>query len=341
MQRVFTVTSHLTFFIALKIMQTHGYQSEDCVLLLLRNYRPPERYAERVRRQIATGYNVDEHRGRVFAGLRVGQTRLNVAEFDKQVDAVLGSGEFVFYTPVCSNDIASLMITKPNCTGYYITEDGAASYRSYNPQSFTGLRNVAYRLVLRPLFPRIFAVKNHFIETRHPKFRGCIATSSRCFPLHRQYVEVIGYPFEADNEVPIPDAVLSVDPLYQFVELPVVEQMYARLQQFIISHHRYNRIAYKMHPRFDAESNRANRVAYENLIHHYFPQAYELDAGVILEQLLGSGRCDFYSCNSSVAIYASQVGTRCYNLMPLLRGTPAYEANPIIESITLPVQVSS
>lgn len=337
MIHVFAVTSHLTFHIARKIAERQALSAEDCVLLLLRDYHIPPEYAAVFPYYITTSYNVDIDKGRIFSGMKFWQTRRNIRTFDRLVDAVIKDRPFLWYTPVCSNDICSLMVTKRNCQGYYITEDGFASYRDYNPQTFTGVQYGIYRLVLRPLFPRIFTVKNHFIETQHPKYRGCIATSQRCFPLHQDKLTVIGFPFEPMVADLHPDAVISVDPLYQFIDLDRAEAVYKQLAAYMGSHHHYQSVMYKMHPRFDANSNALHRKEYQALLQKYFPDAQPLASSVVLESLLASTHADFYSCNSSVAIYASQVGTQCYNFMPLLENTAAYDYNRYMSEITIPV----
>ncbi|MBQ9638079.1 MAG: hypothetical protein IJV22_00795 [Bacteroidales bacterium] len=337
MKHVFAVTSHLTFSIAKTIVAQRRIASDDCVLFLVRGYRLSSAAQQQFKHVIETNYNVDRDKGRVFAGLNVLATRRNIRQFDDKVDIVVGTEDFVWYTPVCSNDICSLMVTKRNCCGYYVIEDGFASYRTCNPQTFTGLRYGVYLCLLRPLYPRIFAVKNHFITTNHPKFKGCIATSELCFPLHQQYLSVIGNPFERVEWDTYPDVVLSVDPLYQFVSDEYMEQIYTALAQYMMQHHAYSRMLYKFHPRFDAEENRSRRLTYESIIKRLFPTAKEMDRSVVLESLLASCGADFYSCNSSVALYAAPSGTTCYNIMPNLKGTDGYAENDVMSRLTKPL----
>lgn len=338
MKHVFDITSHLTFSLMRKIVEVRGLDVDDCILLQIRDYQLPKAYVPVFKSCIQTSYNVDADRGRVFAGWRFWKTRENIAEFDRLVDEKIKGEDFIWYAPVCSNDLCSLMVTKSNCKGYYVIEDGLASYRDYNPQSFTGVRYLLYRLLLKPLYPRIFQVKNHFIETDSPKFRGCIASSDRCFPLHRDSLTVVGMPFEpCPSPFPI-DAVVSVDPLYQFVGLDKVDAVYRQLAAYMADKH-YAHPAFKLHPRFDAADNRQNRQAYLAIMEKYFPGIRMLDASVILENVLAGNHADFYSLNSSVAIYASQAGCQCYNLLPLLRGTAAYEEHPIINACTIPVEL--
>ncbi len=334
MKYVFSIASHLTFFIAKRIMESMCLDYNDCVLLLVRDYYIPSKEDGLFENQIHTSYNVDTDNGRIFAGVNFVRTNINIKQFDRKVDAYLQGNDFIWFTTVCSNDICSLMVTKPNCMGYYIYEDGLASYRDYNPTTFIGWRAVLYKYILCVLWPRLFKVKNHFIETNHPKFKGCIATNEDCFPLHRDYLIIVGNPFEkCDYHGIIPDAIISVDPLYQFIPIAEVDKIYQKLSAFM-ANNKYKTIAYKLHPRFNATTN-SHRKEYLNLIDKYFSNAIKLDADIVLENLLLTYKIDFYSCNSTVALYASTYGSTCYNIVPMLKGTKGFEDIPIMRKRTI------
>ena len=343
MKYIFSVTSHLTMALSKRIADVMGYAYDDCVLLQLRDYKPSPRYEALFSHRISTSYNVGIDQGRVFSGANVFATRRNVRQFDELVDKELGHDEFIWYTPVCSNDICSLMVTKPNCVGFYVMEDGLASYRDYNPQTFTGMREVAYKLLLRPLFPRIFEVKNHFIEDAHPKFRGCVASSQRCFPLHQKCLTVVGFPFEAKATPKKCDAVISIDPIYQFVGMDTVRTFFERTARYITTRHSYANICYKMHPRFDAAINRTLKEAFVTELKKNLPDIEELSADVVLEEFVASTGADFYSCNSSTALYVSQTGSQCYNLLPLLceidpGAQRGYDKFAVLDAVSIPVK---
>ncbi|MBQ3673691.1 MAG: hypothetical protein II928_04390 [Paludibacteraceae bacterium] len=338
MKHVFFVSSNLTFFIANKIIQLDGLKKEECCLLLVRNYQLPVSYRDAFPQQITTDYNVDKHTGRVFAGMNVRRTKANILDFDSKVDPFLQGEPFIWYSPVCSNDICSLMVSKPNCTGYYIIEDGLASYRQFNPQTFNGWRYIVYKCVLKPLFPRIFCVKNHFITTNHPKFRGCIATSDKCFPLHQKALRVIGNPFDerktTDN---LPQVVISIDPWYQLLDIDTTERVYRQLSEKICTREQKT-IACKLHPRFDAPQNTAIKEQYIHLLKRCFKDCIILPRDSILEQILVAPSQEFYCGMSSVALYVSQRGVQCYSFIPMVKNTPAWEQLPaIMQSIVTPI----
>lgn len=338
MKHVFSVTSNLTFSLVRRIVKVNVLSEKDCVLLLLRGYRISAEMEQLYIHRIETSYNVDVDNGRVFAGTQFWKTQKNIKKFDRLIDSELGRDDFVFYTSVCSNDICSLMVTKPNCQGFYMIEDGQSSYRDYNPQTFTGIRYLVYRLILKPLWPRIFEAKNHFIEDAHPKYLGCIASSDRCFPLHKDKLQVVGNPFEPIELDFVPDAVLSIDPLYQVLTESQVDDLYGRLADFM-KPKSYLSVAYKFHPRFNVESNSKHKEFFLEMLRKYFPGAKEIAPDVVLENMLSSCHADFYSNDSSVAIYASLSGSKCYSMMPLLKGTPAYKDNSFMRECTIPIEL--
>ena len=338
MKHIFFVSSNLTFFIADRIIQLDGLSREQCCLFMVRNYHLPAAYSAFYTHQLATDYNVDPHTGRVFAGAKFWKTRRNIQAFDQLIDPFLQGEEFIWYSSVCSNDICSLMVSRKECAGYYVIEDGLASYRNFNPQTFTGFRYVLYRCLLKPLWPRIFCVKNHFITTDHPKFRGCIATCDKCFPLHQQYLRVIGSPFERKEEANLPDVVISVDPLCKLLDHQQVEELYKRLSE-IITKRGYTRLACKLHPRFDAPQNAAIKAEYVAILQRYFLHMEVLPSEAILEQILCKPTQTFYCGLSSVALYASMAGVKCYSFMPLVEGTKAWEElPPILGEIIEPIE---
>ncbi|MCQ2284707.1 MAG: alpha-2,8-polysialyltransferase family protein [Bacteroidales bacterium] len=339
MKHVFYVTSHLTFNIANKIVELDAISPDDCILLLAREYQIPEKFNACYPHQIHTSYNISVSQGRVFAGANIFKTRKNIQHFDSLVDEELLGEDFLWYASVCSNDVCSLMVTKKNCKGFFIIEDGLASYRGFNPQTFTGIRYIVYKLVLKPFFRRIFEVKNHFISNDSPKFKGCIATNERCFPLHQDCLRIIGLPFEDIDLGFQPDAVLSVDPMFLFINEGQTKEVYGKLAAFI--HDKgYKSLAYKLHPRFNAKSNAHLKATYLDMLNHSFSiPLIELAPDVVLESVLKSYRCDFYTSNSSVAIYGSAAGAQCFTYIPLLQSyTSAFDNDKLILEICKPVE---
>ena len=345
MKHIFGVSSHLTFYVAHRIIELNHLDRDVCLLFLTRNYSLPDNFNTQYPHQVHTGYNLANSKsGRVFAGANIFKTIQNIREFDALIDPFLQNDDFLYYTQVCSNDLTSLMATKKNCLGFYVIEDGLASYRDYNPQTFTGIRYVVYKTLLNPLFHRIFACKNHFIASESTKFKGCIATLPFCFPLHQDKLQVIGLPYETIDLGFTPDALLSIDPLYMHFPKEDIKRIYTELGQFIKGK-QYKTIAFKYHPNFFAVANTEIRQFFEKTIRDIFGgDLVELDKSVVLENVLKTYRCDFFTDNSSVALYGSQMGAKCYTYKSLMRKYISeekfeewYPSIPVLEKAFLPV----
>lgn len=321
MKHVFAISSHLTFYLCNHYIELENLDRNDCILFLTRFYRIPPHHEANFPNQIHTNYNLTGTKeGRVFAGANVFKTRRNIREFDRIVDEQLQGADFVWYAQICSNDIFSMMVTKKNCVGYYIIEDGLDSYRNFNPQTFSGYQYLIYKFALKPLWPRIFTLKNYFISTDSEKYRGCIAIRSDCFPLHQDKLRVIGNPFEK-VELPIkPDAILSVDSWYLYTkDIEVVKAIYKDVAQ-LIKDKKYNTFYYKFHPNLYALINSEYREAYRAAIQEIFgANTMELEADICLENILNSYQCDFYTSFSSVAMYVPKNTNTCYSFQRIMR----------------------
>lgn len=343
MKHIFAVISPLTFCIAHKIVQLDGINPDDCVLFSLRDYHIPKEYESIYSHRIHSTYGGGVYEGRYFAGLNIFQTKRNVKKFDALIESHTQGDEYYWYTSSCTDDISNLMISNKKCVGYYVIEDGSGSYRNFNPQLFSGIKYYIYRFLLRPLFPRFYIAKNHFIETDCAKYKNCIATSQLCFPLQQENLRVIGNPFDKVDLGFVPEAVLSVDPLFYFISEDAIEDVYRNLAQFIKTKN-YKTIAYKFHPIFNASKNKHIKDFFGNLINQYFgPNMIQLPHDIILEGVIINYKCDFYTTNSSTAIYSYTSGAKCYTYIPLLKKyTSNFDNIPLKEIFTeIPVPEQS
>lgn len=313
MKHVFGIASNLAFYEANRIIELDKLNPDDCVFLLLRNYSIPQNLAPKYPKQISTNYNTKAGEGRIFAGWNILRTKKNILQFDQLIDSYIANDSFIWYTQVCTNDICSLMVSKANCVGYYIIEDGTGSYSDKNSTPFTGYKHFLFKHVLQTIWPRIYCVKEHFIETNHPKFRGCIATSQKCFPLHQSVLRVIGNPFIPEYLPTPPDAIISMDAMFVYFDIKQTEKIISTLAQ-TINKQCYQQVYYKHHPYVLAPNNRIVYEQYEALIHKYFSTPLtQLPTTACLENILTAYHCDFYTVFSSVAIYAHTAGCKCYS----------------------------
>lgn len=337
MKHVFRISSHLTFYLSKKIIEERKIKDDDCIFFLVRNYKVPIEHSSKFKHVIHTSYNVSSKIGRVFS-FNFFKTKKNIKEFDKLVDAYIQGCSFIWYSQICNDDFCSLMVTKTNCNGYYVIEDGIGSYLMSNPQTFTGVRYYIYKYFLLPFFPRIFEVKNWYINSIHKKFLGCIASSSECFPLHKEYLTVVKDIFEKVELDFVPDAILSVDPLFYYIEEDDLKKIFRDLSLYM-KRKNYSVLAYKFHPYFNANERKLLKNKYEELIRDLFLfELIELSEHVVVENLLYTYQCDFYTNHSSIAVYASKMGAACYSYSPIIKKyVSSYEELSIVQKFCTPI----
>ena len=335
LKHLFCISSPLAFSICDYLIKIDGMKVSDCVFLTTRTFKLPS--DKSLYQVFETDLNASERSGRLFAGWRVIQTRRNVREFDKLIARLTDNQEYIFYTQVCYNDISNVAITNPRCRGYYIMEDGSGSYSKEDICAFRGWRAGVVKYILKPLFPRIFTIKEKMIETNHPKFKGCIATNDQCFPNHRDALRVIGLPFHPESLPFAPQAMISLDPYYKWLTDEQVEQVLQQLGNYINKKH-YSHIVYKPHPYLLIAENKERYNLYNNWLRKYVQgDLEELTPNVSLENTLMAHRdCDFYTAVSSVAIYAKAMGVQCYTFAPLIRQYCNLTV-PVVEDLCIPI----
>ncbi len=336
MKHFFCISSHLAFSICNHLIQIDGLAVDDCIFLTTRGYRLPANGVQY--HVVETDFNSSAQSGRLFAGWHIVQTIRNIRLFDEIIDTHTDGDDYFFYTQICNNDISSVCVTNPHCKGYYIIEDGVGSYRHDDLPTFRGLRYFIYRCFLKPVFPRIYMLKSRMIEVNHPKFKGCIATNTLCFPTHQDSLRVIGLPFHPEPLPNPPQALLSLDPYYLWLTDEQVEIVFKQLGVFI-NKYRYKSLMYKPHPYLLVKENQGRYILYKQYLQRYISAPLEeLEAQICLENTLMAHRdCSFYTAVSSVAIYAKAMGVKCYTFAPLLRQFCSLSV-PVVEDMCIPIK---
>lgn len=306
MKHVFFVFSHLTFYMVHQIVKTEHISVNDCFLLIGRDYTFPENHQN----DFQNFFKIPSLQ-RCFAGINIIKTIKNVKAFDKIIDEHIDHQDFYAYIAGWTDDYSNLLVSKKNCKGYYIFEEGTGSYGHHNAKTFTGVKYWAYRLVLKNIFPRFYAIKESYHNVDYYKFKGFYASSSRAFPEFRKFpIKVIDIPFENVDLGFEPDAVLSIDPLYRFANNEAVKDIYSHLFQYLEKKN-YKLIAYKFHPFFAVRP--VIKKEFSDIIHDCCTsELIELGPNIVLENVLKTYKCDFYSSGSSVQIYGAIAGSKCY-----------------------------
>lgn len=313
MKHVFFVFSHLTFYMVHQIVRTENINTKDCFILIGRDYTFPENHQN----DFQNTYKSPSQQ-RCFAGINIFKTAKNVKAFDKIIDEHTDHQDFYAYIAGWTDDFSNLLVSNNKCKGYYIFEEGTGSYSHVNSKTFTGIKYWIYRLILKNLFPRFYAIKESYHNIDHYKFKGFYASSSRAFPeFHNFPIKVIDIPFENIDLGFVPDAVLSIDPLYRFANNEAVQDIYSHLFHYLETKN-YKLIAYKFHPFFAVRPEIKNE--FSNIIHNCCTtKLVELDSNIVLENVLKTYKCDFYSAGSSVQIYGAIAGAKCYTFSSYLK----------------------
>lgn len=331
MKHIFGIQSHLTFYVAHKIIQLKQFNPDDCFFISGRNYKIPDKYASIYKNIHISDYGKGKE-SRVFSGFNIFKTHRKIKQFDNLIDGFTGKDNYDCYLSYCGDDLANLGVTKKNCIAYYLTEEGSAVYYD-NVKTFSGWRYWVFRLVLKPLYPRLFAIKEYLFYPDYYKFKGFYAISSQAYACFRDYpITVIGLPFETVDMGFTPEAVLSIDPFFRYLDLESTEKLFYHLSIYI-KQKNYKTILYKFHPMFGVLPE--TKKAYEDALQRYFGNSIiQLDDTAVLENILMTYKCDFYSDSSSIQIYGFLAGAKCYDFSPFLnRNTGALSDKPFEECV--------
>jgi hypothetical protein len=304
---------------SLEIIRHNDIPLVDCLLISTRDYTIPaeDKPLECNYLFFKGGWN--DKRYRMFSGLKIWKTIENRNNFDKLIFDNTQGDKYQCFLGSCADDLANLLVTHKNCTGYYIYEEGMASYNPHIPPIFSGLRHLIFKCFLKPFFPRFYSIKEYNIYPFYYKFKKFIAISQRCFPTHNESEKlIINNPFKPIKLDFVTDAIVSIDALLLFIGKESAHEVYLQLLKYISSQN-YKKIAYKFHPWFYIHPE--EKKEYQQLITTVLGNnAIELHENIILERVLTTYKCDFYTgyC-SSVCIYGAFAGAKCYLATPLLK----------------------
>lgn len=298
-------------------MTDRGISANDCLLLSLRKYELPQAYRE-IYAPHTYSYPMDilrEENARLWQWGRLVKSYGNLSRLERFIQDHFGQDVFLFYLPnAFQTDAASGIVTMKGCKGFYILEEGSASYCEEKElsQLFVGWQRKVYDYILNPLFPRFYCMRGSFYSTDHKLFKGTIAMTKEAFSSVGGEKIVVSCPFVDESLDRAPDAVLSVDAtLNMFFSAEVAEEVYRRLKEEMASRGLLT-LAYKFHPNY--YGNEELLAHYRGILQSVFgDDAYEMNASSVMENVLCSYKCYFYSDLSSVAWYASKFGAKCYS----------------------------
>ena len=316
MKHLFHVHSHITFLVSKQYILDKGINPDDCLLLCSRNYVPRYEYQQIIK-------NIRKYPQEVFGSRKEDLSLLKnlfngfvglhiledfIADYCQQ-------DEFFFYTFSTYSHMCSIIVTMQKCMGYYLIEEGSSSYADDKcVKQSLGKRNLIFQSLLVHVFPRFYLLKDHHYSTASRKFKGVITTSEKALCKLKGDHIIISNPFGKQKLPYSPTIILSVDASLYLCQMNMehIEAIMNRIYQFVNQKYKNPIIAYKMHPMIvkDPFSNTIRNVllkAFEAF------RVEELPNDTAIEDVLNEYHCDFFSDWSSVAIYANQMGCKCYS----------------------------
>jgi len=321
MKHLFYVHSHITFLICKQYIIDNHINYQDCTFISLRSYCLPQSL---IKAGVSTiNYPQDVYEGkttRVFQGFHLKKSYCNLKKLEKVINQHINNQPFAFYIPnTQANDFVNVVVTMNNCSCYYLIEEGSASYTKISqlPKFQSGVSDIIYKWFLRPFLKRFYILRDNMYSTNYYKYVGTIASSSSAFPNYIGQHIIIQNPFEKEFLPFHPEIILSVDPLFFHFDIDYVEIIYQKLSSVLSSFDK--RIVYKFHPEFYKRPEILSQ--YTILLQKVFGTSiFELDQNIIIENILNTYHCNFYSDFSSIGIYGNILNCKCYSYANLAKG---------------------
>lgn len=321
MKHIFFIHSHITFLVSKQFVSDYNINPADCLFICARDYVLPSEYSNIFTNIIDYPIGIFPDKNFVILpkynfirGYR------NIHILDVFIKQFTKSDLFILYTLYTSTHLISAIVTMRQCTGYYLIEEGASAYTNTKqlPNVYHNWCHLIIFFFLRHIFPRLFLLKDNVFSCSTKYYLGTIATSKLAFTHFPKQQIIVSNPFGTITLLVKPDMVLSVDGLLLQYNIPIhiVGEIYLQILNRIRQENK-TIVAYKFHPLF--YTNHDLITSYRKLIMNIFgDSSYELYSNTVIENVLNTYHSDFYSDCSSVGIYASNFGVKCYSYAKLL-----------------------
>ncbi len=316
MKHIFYVHSHITFLVSKQYILDKGINFNDCLFLCSRDYLPQFSYQQlfkNIKRYPQDVLKKNEDDLSLLKNLFNGFQGIHVVE--NFINSYCSKETFIFYTYSTYSHFCSIIVTMSNCDGYYIIEEGSSAYTNNTIiLNHIGKKNLLYQSILVHFFPRFYLLKNHHFSSSSEKYKGTITTSEKALCQLKGEHVIISNPFNKEKLPYSPTTILSIDAsLYMCkIDSEQIEYIMDIIRQFILKLTQNPIIAYKMHP-IIVKNSFADPM--RDILSKTFKgvQMKELSSDIAIEEVLNEYHCDFFSDWSSVAIYANQMGCKCYS----------------------------
>lgn len=321
MKHLIVVHSHLSYLVINQYFLDRNIDPDDCLFIVNARYRHlPEgnHYTNFIffpDELLPDGFKRVFHKNNIITGIK------NIKYIENRINEFFHGDLFLMYLTTTSLDYLSALVTMKQCKGYYLMEEGSASYyrKTEIPKLYKGAA-YGFAFILSKILPRFFALKCSSFSYDNKYFLGTISTAENAFPDFPGVHIVINTPFTGIELDSVPDVILSIDSslmisLGDFFP----KELYEKIAVFF-KNKGYKGIAYKFHPKYFVfpELLAAYR---EGLTSVFGENIVELPESSQLENYFLSYPIDFCSDFSSVGIYASNFGRKCYSYRDLVMET--------------------
>lgn len=319
MKHLVFVHSHLSYLVINQYFVENNIDPDDCLFILSARYRSlPEGspYTNMIffpDELLPEGYKRVFHKNNILRGIK------NIRYVENRINSFFHGDSFFMYQTTTTHDSFSTLVTMKQCKGYYLMEEGSASYYHTDevPKLFHGITYLCTRL-LSKILPRFYALKDSSFAFDNKYFLGTIATTRMAFPDFPGQHIVINPPFSKITLDYVPDVILSIDSsILISMGSFFPAELYKRIAAFF-KQQGYQKIAYKFHPKYYVDPCLLNTFR-EGLTGILGNDIVELDESSQIENYFLSYPIDFCSDFSSVGIYASNFGRKCYSYMNILK----------------------
>lgn len=319
MKHLIFVHSHLSFLVINQYFVENNIDPEDCLFMVTARYSSfpkGHRYVNFIKfpeELLPDGCKRVFHKNNIITGIR------NIRFIEDRINSFFHGDSFLMYLTTTSLDFFSALVTMKQCRGYYLMEEGSASYYYKNevPKLYHGL-TYACMFLLSRVMPRFYALRCSGFSFDNKYFLGTIATTRKAFPDFPGEHIVITTPFTRVTLDFVPDVILSIDSSIMISlgnRFPA--ELYSKIAGFF-NRQGYSRIAYKFHPKYYVYPELAESYR-KGLTDIFGKDIVELDENCQLENYFLSYPIDFCSDFSSVGIYASNFGRKCYSYMNIFK----------------------
>lgn len=319
MKHLVFVHSHLSYLVINQYFVENNINPKDCIFLVTTRYKTfPEgnNYTYFINFPddlLPNGYKRVFHNRNIFLGVK------NIKYLENKINSFIHNDSFFMYQTTTTNDCFNALVTMKQCKGYYLIEEGSSSY--YHKKEITKLfHGLSYYCVyiLSKILPRFYALKCSIFSYDNKYFLGTIATTRKAFPDFPGKHVIVSSPFSKIVLDFVPDVILSIDSsLMISMGNFFPTELYNKIAEFF-RYQGYQKIAYKFHPKYFANPDLLKTFR-EGLVSVFGNTIVELDEKSQLENYFLSYPIDLCSDFSSIGIYASSFGRKCFSYTNLVK----------------------